>query len=268
MPRMPWAGRASSSPRSTWSGRVPDPGPQLAVRRGRDRHRRGRAPGPGGLRGEDRSGDRVRHPARGHHQAEAAPAAAAGHPLGRRRTACSSTSCASTSWGCCGPVPAIHDRARSRGGLDGAGPDPLDRPGRGEGHPVEIEADIENGLVALLLVGLPDTALREARDRIRSAIVNSSETWPQRRITVGLSPASLPKRGSSFDLGHRGGHPRGGRRHPAPPGCTAADVPRRARARRPVPAGPGRAASRSPRPRPRWVRHGGGARRRTRRRPR
>src|ERR1700678_402261 len=70
-----------------------------------------------------------------------------------------------------------------------------------EGHVVEIEADIENGLVPLLLVGLPDTALREARDRIRSAIVNSHQTWPQRRITVGLSPASLPKRGSGFDLG-------------------------------------------------------------------
>jgi magnesium chelatase family protein len=69
-----------------------------------------------------------------------------------------------------------------------------------EGHPVEIEADIENGLVGLLLVGLPDTALREARDRIRSAIVNSGQKWPNRRITVGLSPASLPKRGSSFDL--------------------------------------------------------------------
>jgi magnesium chelatase family protein len=69
------------------------------------------------------------------------------------------------------------------------------------GHPVEIEADIENGMVALLLVGLPDTALREARDRIRSAIVNSGESWPTRRITVGLSPASLPKRGSGFDLG-------------------------------------------------------------------
>jgi magnesium chelatase family protein len=68
------------------------------------------------------------------------------------------------------------------------------------GHVVEVEADIENGLVALLLVGLPDTALREARDRIRSAIVNSRHTWPQRRITVGLSPASLPKRGSSFDV--------------------------------------------------------------------
>jgi magnesium chelatase family protein len=70
-----------------------------------------------------------------------------------------------------------------------------------QGHVVEIEADIENGLVALLLVGLPDTALREARDRIRSAIVNSGQAWPQRRITVGLSPASLPKRGSGFDLG-------------------------------------------------------------------
>src|SRR5580658_6155944 len=70
-----------------------------------------------------------------------------------------------------------------------------------QGHVVEVEADIENGLVALLLVGLPDTALREARDRIRSAIVNSQEAWPQRRITVGLSPASLPKRGSSFDAG-------------------------------------------------------------------
>ena len=70
-----------------------------------------------------------------------------------------------------------------------------------EGHVVEIEADIENGLVALLLVGLPDAALREARDRIRSAILNSGQSWPQRRITVGLSPASLPKRGSGFDLG-------------------------------------------------------------------
>jgi magnesium chelatase family protein len=70
-----------------------------------------------------------------------------------------------------------------------------------EGHPVQVEADIQNGLPGLLLVGLPDTALREARDRIRAAVVNSHEQWPQRRITVGLSPASLPKRGSGFDLG-------------------------------------------------------------------
>jgi magnesium chelatase family protein len=68
------------------------------------------------------------------------------------------------------------------------------------GHVVEVEADIANGLPGMTLVGLPDTALREARDRIRAAIVNSGEDWPQRRITVGLSPASLPKRGSWFDL--------------------------------------------------------------------
>src|SRR5215475_6005946 len=69
------------------------------------------------------------------------------------------------------------------------------------GHLIEVEADIASGLPATILVGLPDTALREARDRIRAAIVNSGETWPSRRITVGLSPASLPKRGSGFDLG-------------------------------------------------------------------
>jgi magnesium chelatase family protein len=68
------------------------------------------------------------------------------------------------------------------------------------GHVVEVEVDIANGLVGMILVGLPDTALREARDRIRAAITNSGEQWPQRKITVGLSPASLPKRGSWFDL--------------------------------------------------------------------
>jgi magnesium chelatase family protein len=65
---------------------------------------------------------------------------------------------------------------------------------------IEVEVDIANGLVGMILVGLPDTALREARDRIRAAMVNSGEEWPQRKITVGLSPASLPKRGSWFDL--------------------------------------------------------------------
>jgi magnesium chelatase family protein len=69
-----------------------------------------------------------------------------------------------------------------------------------EGHLIEIEADIAHGLPATILVGLPDTALREARDRIRAAIVNTGEPWPTTKITVGLSPASLPKRGSGFDL--------------------------------------------------------------------
>jgi magnesium chelatase family protein len=69
-----------------------------------------------------------------------------------------------------------------------------------EGHLIKVEADIAHGLPATILTGLPDTALREARDRIRAAIVNSGEKWPQSKITVGLSPASLPKRGSGFDL--------------------------------------------------------------------
>lgn len=69
-----------------------------------------------------------------------------------------------------------------------------------EGHLVEVEADLAAGLPGLSLVGLPDTALNEARDRVRAALVNSGETWPNRRITVNLLPASLPKFGSSFDL--------------------------------------------------------------------
>jgi magnesium chelatase family protein len=68
------------------------------------------------------------------------------------------------------------------------------------GHLIEVEADIAQGLPMTILIGLPDTALREARDRIRAAILNSGESWPQQKITVGLSPASLPKRGSGFDL--------------------------------------------------------------------
>ena len=69
-----------------------------------------------------------------------------------------------------------------------------------EGHLIEVEADIAQGLPMTILIGLPDTALREARDRIRAAIINSGESWPQQKITVGLSLASLPKRGSGFDL--------------------------------------------------------------------
>ncbi len=69
-----------------------------------------------------------------------------------------------------------------------------------DGYLVEVEADLAAGLPAMTLVGLPDAALHEARDRIRAAVVNSGESWPSRRITVGLSPASRPKRGSGFDL--------------------------------------------------------------------
>jgi magnesium chelatase family protein len=68
------------------------------------------------------------------------------------------------------------------------------------GHVVEVEADLAAGLPGLALVGLPDAALYEARDRVRAAIVNSGEHWPNRRLTVNLLPAALPKQGSAFDL--------------------------------------------------------------------
>jgi magnesium chelatase family protein len=65
---------------------------------------------------------------------------------------------------------------------------------------VEVEADLGNGLPGFTIVGLPDASVNESRDRVRAAVVNSQEDWPQRRITVGLSPASVHKRGSGFDL--------------------------------------------------------------------
>ena len=76
------------------------------------------------------------------------------------------------------------------------------------GHLVEVEADLSAGLPALVLTGLPDTSLNEARDRVRAAVVNSGQDWPNRRITVNLLPAALPKQGSGFDLEqarHKGG---------------------------------------------------------------
>lgn len=69
-----------------------------------------------------------------------------------------------------------------------------------DGHLVRVEVDIADGLPGYVLLGLPDAALTESRDRVRSALVNSSENWPNRKVTVSLSPAWLPKSGSSFDL--------------------------------------------------------------------
>ncbi|MFU8871192.1 YifB family Mg chelatase-like AAA ATPase [Micromonospora sp. SL4-19] len=68
------------------------------------------------------------------------------------------------------------------------------------GHVVEVEADLAAGLPGVTISGLPDTALHEARDRVRAAIVNSGQKWPNRRITLNLLPATLPKYGSAFDL--------------------------------------------------------------------
>ena len=65
---------------------------------------------------------------------------------------------------------------------------------------IEIEAEISSNLPAFVLVGLPDASLSEARDRVRAAAQNSGLALPGRRVTVNLSPASVPKRGASFDL--------------------------------------------------------------------
>ncbi|MET9607578.1 YifB family Mg chelatase-like AAA ATPase [Streptomyces sp. NPDC006512] len=69
-----------------------------------------------------------------------------------------------------------------------------------EGVLVEVQADLEPGVAAFTLVGLPDKTLVESRDRVRAAVVNSGAQWPQKKLTVGLSPASVPKSGAHFDL--------------------------------------------------------------------
>lgn len=75
-----------------------------------------------------------------------------------------------------------------------------------DGEIVEIEADITSGLPGVHLVGLPDAALQESRDRVRAAVTNCGNSWPMARLTLALSPATLPKMGSVY--GHRPG--RGG----------------------------------------------------------
>ena len=69
-----------------------------------------------------------------------------------------------------------------------------------DGQVVEIEADIGGGLPGVHLVGLPDAALQESRDRVRAAVVNSGRVWPNERIVLALSPATMRKTGSGFDL--------------------------------------------------------------------
>src|SRR5690606_7136863 len=69
-----------------------------------------------------------------------------------------------------------------------------------EAPPVRVETHLGPGLPAFTIVGLPATAVRESRDRVRSAIVNAGFPFPQTRITVNLAPADLPKDGGRFDL--------------------------------------------------------------------
>ena len=69
-----------------------------------------------------------------------------------------------------------------------------------EGRIVEVEADIGAGLPRTVLVGLPDSALYQARDRCKAAVSNSGHEWPISLLTINLSPATLPKAGSHYDL--------------------------------------------------------------------
>lgn len=68
------------------------------------------------------------------------------------------------------------------------------------GSMVQVEADIADGLPATTVVGMGDMAVAQARERVRSAIVNSGFAWPKTRITVSLAPAAIHKRGAGFDL--------------------------------------------------------------------
>ena len=69
-----------------------------------------------------------------------------------------------------------------------------------DGVPVTVEVDVRRGLPAFSVVGLPDRAVRESRERVRAALANSGVQFPQQRVTVNLAPASLRKTGPSFDL--------------------------------------------------------------------
>ena len=70
-----------------------------------------------------------------------------------------------------------------------------------DAHPVDVEVDIAaRGLPHFSMVGLPDAAVKESRDRVRAALKNIGFNFPLKQITVNLAPADLKKEGSSFDL--------------------------------------------------------------------
>lgn len=69
-----------------------------------------------------------------------------------------------------------------------------------EAPAVTVEIHLSNGLPGLSIVGLPETAVKESKDRVRSALMNAGFEFPARRITINLAPADLPKEGSRFDL--------------------------------------------------------------------
>ncbi len=69
-----------------------------------------------------------------------------------------------------------------------------------DGHIIEVEGDISNGLPGFDIVGLPDAAVKESKERIRAAIKNSGLVMPSKRITLNLAPADIKKEGAHFDL--------------------------------------------------------------------
>ncbi|MFH1641241.1 MAG: YifB family Mg chelatase-like AAA ATPase, partial [Candidatus Omnitrophota bacterium] len=69
-----------------------------------------------------------------------------------------------------------------------------------EAYTIEVEVDVSRGLPCVTLVGLADAAIKESRERVKSAIKNSGFDWPQERITVSLAPSDIKKEGASFDL--------------------------------------------------------------------
>ena len=69
-----------------------------------------------------------------------------------------------------------------------------------DGALVDVEADLVQGLPQFMISGLPDAACKQSPDRIKAAAANSGMSIPNRRLTVNLSPASMPKAGSGFDL--------------------------------------------------------------------
>src|SRR3990167_319755 len=66
--------------------------------------------------------------------------------------------------------------------------------------PVEVEVDISQGLPSFTIVGLPDKAIEESKERVRSAIKNAGVNFPTKRITVNLAPADIKKEGPAYDL--------------------------------------------------------------------
>ncbi len=80
-------------------------------------------------------------------------------------------------------------------------PREISRAGNGlDAPPVSVEVHLAGGLPSFTIVGLPEAAVRESRERVRSALINSGFDFPARRITVNLAPADLPKQGGRFDL--------------------------------------------------------------------